>query len=85
VRKTPRLEKLIERQTPIATEEARTIVWIILPRLPIARGECRVCGCTDDRACIDGCSWVDANRTLCTACCPPPPVTPKKPRKGRAK
>ncbi len=31
-------------------------------------GTCRVCGCTDAQACPDGCSWVDAQRTLCSAC-----------------
>ena len=29
---------------------------------------CRVCGCTDDRACPGGCSWVAAN--LCSRCAP---------------
>ncbi|HXA68858.1 MAG TPA: hypothetical protein VNW24_00310 [Stellaceae bacterium] len=27
---------------------------------------CRVCGCTDDRACPGGCSWIES--TLCSAC-----------------
>jgi hypothetical protein len=27
---------------------------------------CRVCGCTDDDACPDGCEWVERN--LCSAC-----------------
>jgi hypothetical protein len=27
---------------------------------------CRVCGCTDDRACEGGCSWIEAD--LCSAC-----------------
>jgi hypothetical protein len=27
---------------------------------------CRVCGCTDDRACEGGCGW--AEQDLCTAC-----------------
>lgn len=27
---------------------------------------CRVCGCTDDTACADGCSWVEDD--LCSAC-----------------
>lgn len=33
-----------------------------------AEGEpaCRVCGCTDDRACEGGCWWVEAD--LCSAC-----------------
>lgn len=31
-------------------------------------GVCTVCGCTDDRACEGGCSWVSLDRTLCTRC-----------------
>ena len=27
---------------------------------------CRVCGCTDDRACPGGCWWVDTD--LCSSC-----------------
>jgi len=27
---------------------------------------CRVCGCTDDDACEDGCSWVEDD--LCSSC-----------------
>lgn len=30
---------------------------------------CRVCGCTDDRACPGGCSWLDIpHDDLCSAC-----------------
>jgi len=49
-----------------------------LYRAPIARegaqsepGVCRICGCTDNAACIvDGvpCSWVNEDHTLCSAC-----------------
>jgi len=28
---------------------------------------CRVCGCTDDKACPGGCRWMDA--ALCSRCC----------------
>jgi hypothetical protein len=31
-------------------------------------GTCRRCGCTDDRACIGGCSWGDEAHTLCNLC-----------------
>lgn len=31
---------------------------------------CRVCGCTDDRACFGGCAWVGLADDLCTACAP---------------
>lgn len=33
-------------------------------------GVCRVCGCTDARACPGGCAWADAAHTLCTSCAP---------------
>jgi hypothetical protein len=40
--------------------------------MPIA---CRLCGCTENRACIEvthaggcGCSWVPGDEDLCTAC-----------------
>lgn len=29
---------------------------------------CRVCGCTDDRACAGGCYWVNSEHDLCSAC-----------------
>ncbi|CAN5574905.1 hypothetical protein BH10PSE14_BH10PSE14_06470 [soil metagenome] len=28
-------------------------------------GACRICGCTEDRACEGSCSWTDKTRTLC--------------------
>lgn len=28
--------------------------------------KCRACGCTDDRACLGGCWWVEPD--LCSAC-----------------
>ena len=31
---------------------------------------CRVCGCTDDRACEGGCYWLEAD--LCSRCAGPP-------------
>jgi hypothetical protein len=31
-------------------------------------GVCRVCGCTDLRACADGCSWANPEHTLCSRC-----------------
>ena len=35
---------------------------------PTRRGVCRVCGCTDHRACNGGCSWADRTHTICTRC-----------------
>ena len=29
-------------------------------------GICRICGCTDEEACPEGCTWVEAN--LCSNC-----------------
>mgnify|MGYP003423244338 CR=1 FL=1 len=29
---------------------------------------CRVCGCTDDLACPEGCFWLDDRDDLCSAC-----------------
>lgn len=31
-------------------------------------GRCRICGCTDDRACHGGCSWVNKEHDLCSVC-----------------
>lgn len=30
--------------------------------------KCRVCGCTDERACSGGCAWVKGEPDLCTLC-----------------
>ena len=35
-------------------------------KTPMADRSCRGCGCTDERACPGGCSWVTPN--LCSAC-----------------
>lgn len=34
----------------------------------VESGTCVGCGCVDERACPEGCSWVDASHLLCTAC-----------------
>lgn len=42
-----------------------TLVAVELPEaMPVQR--CRVCGCTDDRACPGGCSWAEPG--LCSQC-----------------
>ncbi len=40
------------------------------PRVDIPRelGICRECGCTDEHACVGGCSWANPEHTLCSAC-----------------
>lgn len=40
-------------------------VWDPAAMVPVPRA-CRVCGCTDDRACEGGCWWVEVG--LCSAC-----------------
>lgn len=35
-----------------------------------ASGTCRKCGCTEDKACAGGCSWMDAKKTCCSRCFP---------------
>lgn len=42
--------------------DARTMLTLIAQRIPF----CRECGCTDDRACGEGCEWVEPG--LCSAC-----------------
>lgn len=38
-------------------------------KIPIlTTGVCRVCGCTELHGCDEGCSWVDHELTLCSAC-----------------
>lgn len=32
------------------------------------KGTCCKCGCTDARACPDGCSWIDTQEDLCSRC-----------------
>lgn len=45
--------------------------WIIDVQRRAIRGQCILCGCTDERACPDGCSWVDKDHTICSACADP--------------
>lgn len=42
---------------------------IVLLGDPGAAERCQVCGCTEERACPGGCSWVEPG--LCSACVPP--------------
>jgi ParB/RepB/Spo0J family partition protein len=61
--------------------EAAGIDWLAIEQeeIAIARavpGTCRVCGCTEENACPEGCSWVDESKTrpaapaktLCSSC-----------------
>lgn len=31
-------------------------------------GVCRVCACTEEDGCPEGCAWVNKKQDLCTAC-----------------
>lgn len=44
----------------------RLVLWGLT--LPQGYGTCAGCGCTDARACKDGCGWADDTHTLCTTC-----------------
>jgi hypothetical protein len=35
---------------------------------PVKIRACRVCGCTDDRACDEGCWWLSDHDDLCSSC-----------------
>jgi hypothetical protein len=37
-------------------------------RIGVFPGVCRICRCTEDRACGTGCWWVDRACTLCSRC-----------------
>jgi hypothetical protein len=39
-----------------------------LIQLTLVSGTCRWCGCTQERACAAGCSWANADQTLCSEC-----------------
>lgn len=46
---------------------AALLIWqTVLDRRRDKTRSCRVCGCTDDRACPGGCLWADED--LCSAC-----------------
>ena len=38
--------------------------------VPVGSGFCRWCGCTYERPCANGCSWIDRAQTLCSECAP---------------
>lgn len=46
--------------------EAWDAEWLAYARRHQLAGVCRVCGCTDERACADGCTWIEPD--LCSTC-----------------
>lgn len=43
---------------------------LVIDTAAIGFPSCHQCGCTEAHACVDGCTWIDDTRTLCTACAP---------------
>lgn len=57
------------RGKQVTASEATVIARVLYGRAPLEpEGICRVCGCTDEWGCDGGCSWVDAEHTLCSEC-----------------
>jgi hypothetical protein len=46
----------------------------LLEAIAAVRRWCRVCGCTDEFACAEGCTWLE--RDLCSSCISPWPPAP---------
>jgi len=40
----------------------------VLQQTKSTSGICRVCLCTDEQGCAEGCEWSDRAHTLCSAC-----------------
>ena len=59
-------QDLLDRVTAMAQDLARAGVSV---ELEVIR-TCRSCGCTDDRACFLGCSWISETEDLCSSCAP---------------
>ena len=59
--------KILKESAPVQTSAKSGVS--VKPK----RGTCRVCGCTEEKACIDKktgatCSWVNSAKTLCSTC-----------------
>jgi hypothetical protein len=59
---------LLEAQSPSGEETEEELIEDSIERIQnlMESRRCRVCGCTDERACEVGCEWVGPN--LCSAC-----------------
>ena len=57
-------------ETEAAAKKTAKAAKAAVPAEP-TRGVCRMCGCTENRACLDNghpCAWADEEETLCSAC-----------------
>lgn len=64
------------------------MTYLELNALDTKNAKCERCGCTEARACPDGCAWdpfwLTQGRTICTACVTTPGVGGRcRPRKSR--
>lgn len=59
---------VLERRGLVLVAGAPREHWVTPRGRDVAAGggQCRVCGCTDNDACEDGCSWVEPD--LCSSC-----------------
>lgn len=58
---------------PKASPELAALIHAQLPWMLGITGQCRECGCSEERACRDGesgecCCWTDEEHTLCSQC-----------------
>ncbi len=61
-----RCEELLRRGEALGYTPTADAVERIIPALVSFAWRCRVCGCTNERACPGGCHWVEPN--LCSEC-----------------
>lgn len=58
--------ELLDRVTAMAEDLDRLGIDVTLELIRT----CRVCGCTDERACLGGCWWLDDQDDICSSCAP---------------
>lgn len=61
-----KLRDMLEPPAPISAVEAAERVTAKRAERRAGVASCRVCGCTNARACVGGCAWVETD--LCSAC-----------------
>lgn len=59
-----RLLSRYERFSSAFEYRVRTLALTTSAAKPVRK--CKICGCTDERACVGGCEWAD--RDLCSRC-----------------
>lgn len=59
-------QELLDRVTAMAEDLDRLGIDVTLEMIRT----CRVCGCTDERACLGGCWWLDDQDDVCSSCAP---------------